>query len=41
MDFQDYLEEFYARYKRRADPRAGGILLPAPRSTTLISRSVL
>ncbi len=30
MDFQDYLEEFYARYNVELDPRAGGILLPAP-----------
>ncbi|MCS6038039.1 chromosome partition protein MukE [Klebsiella pneumoniae subsp. pneumoniae] len=30
MDFQDYLEEFYARYNVELIPRAGGILLPAP-----------
>lgn len=41
MDFQDYLEEFYARYNVELIRAPEGFFYLRPRSTTLISRSVL
>ncbi len=42
MDFQDYLEEFYARYNVELIRAPEGILLPAPAvHHALIPRSVL
>ena len=41
MDFQDYLEEFYARYNVELIRAPEGFFYLRPRSTTLIPRSVL
>lgn len=41
MDFQDYTEEFYARYNVELIRAPEGFFYLRPRSTTLISRSVL
>lgn len=41
MDFQDYPEEFYARYNVELIRAPEGFFYLRPRSTTLISRSVL
>ncbi|WP_311963226.1 chromosome partition protein MukE, partial [Acinetobacter baumannii] len=41
MDFQDYLEEFFARYNVELIRAPEGFFYLRPRSTTLISRSVL
>lgn len=41
MDFQEYLEEFYARYNVELIRAPEGFFYLRPRSTTLIPRSVL
>ncbi|SFM90377.1 bacterial condensin subunit MukE [Izhakiella capsodis] len=41
MDYQEYLEEFYARYNVELIRAPEGFFYLRPRSTTLISRSVL
>lgn len=41
MDYQDYLEEFYARYNVELIRAPEGFFYLRPRSTTLIPRSVL
>ncbi len=41
MDFQEYLEEFYARYNVELNRAPEGFFDLRPRSTTLIPRSVL
>ena len=41
MDFQDYLEEYYARYNVELIRAPEGFFYLRPRSTTLIPRSVL